>query len=106
MISDEERREAIKFLHARNTVLCSSLVYCDKCMDVSRFIFGDTVELCILESRVGIKSWKRLAYLIDRPVTRNLASDGAFKCERCGAEWPVNLAFMYCPHCGAEVVTD
>lgn len=55
-------------------------------------------------------SWRwvmrRLADLIDRPVTRNLSEKPEFVCELCGAVFPYDLGFTHCPECGAEVVYE
>lgn len=53
-------------------------------------------------------SWRgvmrRLADLIEPPMTRNLTGDtNFFICEKCGAKWSYDLRFTYCPECGAEV---
>ena len=55
-------------------------------------------------------SWRgvmrRLADLIDRPMTRNLSGKPEFVCELCGAVWSYDLGFTHCPECGAEVVDE
>lgn len=55
-------------------------------------------------------SWRgvmrRLADLIDRPMTRNLSEKPEFVCELCGAVWPYDLGFTHCPECGAKVVDE
>lgn len=55
----------------------------------------------------------RLAELIDRPTTSNVQQADrsghaplGFTCELCGAQWPMDLGFVHCPECGAEVVSD
>lgn len=53
-------------------------------------------------------SWRgvmrRLADLIEPPMTRNLTGDtNFFICEKCGFKWSYDLGFTYCPECGAEV---
>lgn len=59
-------------------------------------------------TKAGDGSWRgvmrRLADLIDRPMTRNLSEKPEFVCELCGAVWPYDLGFTHCPECGAEVV--
>lgn len=52
------------------------------------------------------ETYLALADLIDRPMTRNIAEPPEFKCELCGAEWPFEMGFVYCPECGAEVIVD
>lgn len=56
-------------------------------------------------------SWRgvmrRVADLIDPPLTCNIMSDGSsFICEKCGGEWPSDIRFEYCPYCGAEIIND
>lgn len=56
-------------------------------------------------------SWRgvmrRLADLIEPPLTCNIMSDGnSFICEKCGGEWPSDIRFEYCPCCGVEIVDE
>ena len=56
-------------------------------------------------------SWRgvmrRVADLIDQPLTCNIMSDGnSFICEKCGGEWPNDIRFEYCPYCGMEIIND
>lgn len=53
-------------------------------------------------------SWRgvmrRLADLIEPPMTRNLTGDtNFFICEKCGGEWPSDIRFEYCPYCGYKL---
>ena len=106
MISDEERRKAVRFLRERK---CLELD-CHECHQMSEAVFGDQHALCAIDGQ-----WGALAELIDRPtctVESVIYRDGWEEYDvrlSCGHEVTTisgaeDLAF--CPNCGAEVVGD
>ena len=97
MISDEERREVAATMMA---ISCRGVKDLTLGEVLNSILTGGaprpTTEMAILA---------RLADLIDRPVTHNIAEHPGFKCKLCGDEWPLDIGFDYCPRCGAEVVS-
>lgn len=106
MISDEERKRAVKFLRERECIKLD----CHECYQMSEMVLGRQNALCAIDEQ-----WGALADLIDRPTCRNLSPKPAdvLLCSECGEH--VDIAYVetcdeyharYCPNCGRKVVTD
>lgn len=109
MISDEERRKAVRFLRERK---CLELD-CHECHQISEAVFGDQHALCAIDGQ-----WGALAELIDRPTCTVESDIPGFHigvCSHCGAMVEMRAAVFdalealptrYCPNCGAEVMGE
>lgn len=106
MISDQERKKAVKFLRERECVKLD----CHECYKMSEMVLGNQNALCAIDEQ-----WGALADLIDRPtctVVSVMFRDEYDEYEvelSCGdsIRWlgsAEDLAF--CPSCGAEVVDE
>ena len=112
MISDDERKKAVKFLRERECVKLD----CHECYQMSEMVLGSHNALCVIDEQ-----WGALADLIDRPTCRNVydevydeyeagCCENGFKCSKCGElvedceGYRVKGTFNFCPNCGAEVV--
>ena len=109
MISDEERKKAVKFLRERECIKLD----CHECYQMSEMLLGRQNALCAIDEQ-----WGALADLIDRPTCRNVHDGREFECSACGMQWHLldradaleEWAHVrsprYCPGCGAEVIPD
>ena len=89
---------------------------CRYIADKLRYTANDTLGSLSLQKTLAAitkaedGSWRgvmrRLADLIDRPMTRNLSKSPGFVCELCGIELPNDLGYAYCSGCGAEVMDE
>lgn len=98
MISDEERKRAVKFLRERECVKLD----CHECYQMSEMLLGRQNALCAIDEQ-----WGALADLIDRPTCRKVIPDemeGYVFCSECGAEIGEYGVPNYCHNCGAEVI--
>lgn len=107
MASDEERREVAARLRSEAG---SWREYCgdDTIYSMSDHMFTERVLTVFGFDDMEMEAcriFEKLADLIDRPVTHNIAEHPGFKCKLCGDEWPLDIGFDYCPRCGAEVVS-
>lgn len=106
MISDEERHEVAAKLRGeggRWRAYFGSYTI----LDMPDHIFTDSVLEALGPDDTKTKAYRifgKMADLVDRPVTHNIAGHPGFKCKMCGDEWPLDMGFDYCPRCGAEVV--
>ena len=98
MTSDEERRELAAKLRGIESYDMDGEELCD-CAEVEG-VLGLVSDDGAWYQADGVR---KLAGLIDRPMTRNLSEKPEFVCELCGAVWPYDLGFTHCPECGAEV---
>lgn len=111
MTSDSERREVARTLR----LMCESeiptsdmytlLDETDRDHQACAIALYGAVGFAVSDEPSIRKVILRLADLIDRPVTHNIAEHPGFKCKLCGDEWPLDIGFDYCPRCGAEVVS-
>lgn len=103
---DEERRDIAEYLMHLSTY--SHCQYCEEFVELLVDTVMDPFNPWSFRSM-----FEQLAELIDRPTTRNVATDKTqchapqdFACERCGYWTPVNIGFRHCPNCGAKVVDE
>ena len=106
MISDEERKRAVKFLRERECIKLD----CHECYQMSEMVLGRQNALCAIDEQ-----WGALADLIERPTcdVRMGVTGHIGVCTRCGAMVEMRAAVFdaiealptrYCPNCGAEVI--
>ena len=108
MISDEERKKAVKFLRERECIKLD----CHECYQMSEMVLGRQNALCAIDEQ-----WGALADLIDRPTCENVHDGREFECSECGMQWHLldradsmeEWAHVrrpkFCPSCGKEVVS-
>lgn len=102
MISDEERKKAVKFLRERECVKLD----CHECYQMSEMLLGRQNALCAIDEQ-----WGALADLIEpeRETTEDVSDDyGKFECGKCGCRIDDvtavdNGGINFCPDCGREI---